>query len=88
MPSPPWFVYLLYSVSTGRIYTGISTDPQRRLQEHNGQGTRGAKATRAGRPWHIARVERCESRSEALQREREIKGLPKKVKLLLAGLAA
>lgn len=84
----PWFVYILYSVTTGRLYTGISLDPDRRLTEHNGKGKRGAKSTRYGRPWRIVRMERLDSKSEALKREAAIKRLSREEKLLLAGLSA
>jgi putative endonuclease len=82
----PWYVYVIYSVSTGRLYTGISTSPTRRLEEHN--AGKGAKATRAGRPWKIVRVEMARSKSNALKREAAIKKLNHSQKLLLVGLAA
>lgn len=81
-----WFVYLLYSVKTGKLFTGISKDPHERLARHN--AGRGAKATKTGRPWRIVWLEACDSRAGALRREYEIKGLPRTDKLLLAGLAA
>ena len=83
-----WYVYLLYSVSSGKLYTGISTAPTRRLAEHNGLGTKGAKATRAGRPWKIVHVESVPTKSAALKREAEIKKLSHAQKLVLTGLAA
>ncbi len=86
MPAQPWYVYVLYSVSTGRLYTGISTSPARRLGKHNA-GT-GAKATRRGRPWKIVHVETKDSKSEALKREYAIKQLKRAQKLVLVGLAA
>lgn len=48
-----WFVYVLWSETAGRTYVGISTEPDRRLAQHNGQRVGGARATRAGRPWVI-----------------------------------
>jgi putative endonuclease len=83
---PEWYVYIIYSVSTGRLYTGISTSPTRRLGKHNA-GT-GAKATRAGRPWNIVYVEKATSKSAALKREVAIKRMKRAEKLLLAGLSA
>lgn len=77
-----WFVYIIQSIVTGRLYTGITTDLDRRLQEHNG-GRRGAKATRAGRPWEVAFQAPCSSRSEALKREAHIKSLTRAAKLQL-----
>lgn len=82
-----WYVYVLYSVTTGRLYTGISTSPSRRLDEHN-TGKKGAKATRAGRPWKLVRVEEFETKSQALKREYAIKSLKRATKLVLVGLAA
>lgn len=79
---------MLYSVTTGRLYTGISTNPDRRLGEHNGKGRKGAKATRYGRPWRIVRTERYTTKSLALKREAEIKRLKRTEKLLLCGLSA
>jgi putative endonuclease len=49
-----WWLYLLRS-STGRSYVGISNDLDRRIAQHNGELTGGAKSTRAGRPWQIVR---------------------------------
>jgi putative endonuclease len=82
----PWYVYVIYSFSTGRLYTGISTSPTRRLEEHN--AGKGAKATRAGRPWKIVRVEMGGTKSNALKREAAIKKLNHSQKLILVGLSA
>ena len=82
-----WYVYVLYSITTGRLYTGISTAPSRRLDEHN-TGKKGAKATRAGRPWKIVHVEEFCTKSQALKREYAVKRLKRAAKLLLVGLAA
>lgn len=86
MVKETWFVYILYSVRTSKLYTGISKDPYERLARHN--AGRGAKFTRQGRPWRIVYTEAQESRSAALRREYEIKGLSRDEKLILAGLAA
>ncbi|MDX1590109.1 MAG: GIY-YIG nuclease family protein [Oleiphilaceae bacterium] len=43
MPSD-WSLYMLRTAS-GALYTGITTDVQRRLQEHR-KGVRGARALR------------------------------------------
>jgi predicted GIY-YIG superfamily endonuclease len=48
-----WFVYVLVSPRLDRTYVGISIEPQRRLDEHNGLLPGGAKSTRAGRPWNL-----------------------------------
>ena len=79
---------MIYSVSSGRLYTGIAKDPQRRLAEHNGKNRRGAKATRYGRPWQLVYTERYDTKGQALQREHVIKSFPKTEKLLLCGLSA
>jgi putative endonuclease len=75
-----WFVYVIQSQVTERLYTGISNDPIRRLDDHNGS-KRGAKATRAGRPWKLVYVEKSLTKGEALHREYEVKQLPREKKL-------
>lgn len=46
-----WFAYLLRSSTLDRTYVGVSTDPDWRLAQHNGERAGGARSTRAGRPW-------------------------------------
>jgi putative endonuclease len=68
-----WFIYILHC-GDGTLYTGVTTDVERRLREHN-HGPRGAKYTRARRPLALAYQEAAESRSAACRREWEIKQL-------------
>jgi putative endonuclease len=76
----PWFVYILHCADNS-LYTGITTDLQRRLQEHNGDTTSlGAKYTRARRPVEPVYIEQLASRAEASQRESSIKKLSRKQK--------
>lgn len=48
-----FFCYLLYSHDRTRTYIGATTDPNRRLRQHNRECTGGAKATK-GRVWKRA----------------------------------
>lgn len=75
----PWFVYMVHC-SDGTLYTGVTTNLNRRLEEHN-TGAAGAKYTRARRPVMLKWFERCESRSSASKREAEIKKLDREQKL-------
>jgi predicted GIY-YIG superfamily endonuclease len=69
-----WFVYVLRSSRARRTYVGISTDPSRRLEQHNGDRPGGAKSTRAHRPWQIGIVYGpFEGRSAASQCEAAVK---------------
>lgn len=74
MNKTPWFVYIIQTVKN-RLYTGITTDVQRRFQEHNGDLPRGAKFFRSDKPEKIVYLETCKNRSEALIREAQIKRL-------------
>ena len=67
-----WFVYLL-QCQNGKIYTGITTDVNRRFEEHL-SGT-GAKFTRSNPPLQILAFKPCISRSEASSIEYHVKGL-------------
>ncbi len=77
-----WFVYMLCCADR-TLYTGVTTDLQRRLQEHNGELKGGAKYTRVRRPVELVWQEVQEDRSAAAKREYEIKCLSRKKKLKL-----
>lgn len=70
-----WILYLIRN-SAGRFYTGITTDMVRRLAQHNGTLTGGAKSTRGGRPWEVVRLWGPFDRSIAGKLEYELKRLP------------
>ena len=76
-----YFVYIL-ECNDNTLYTGITTDLQRRVQEHN-KSDRGAKYTKVRRPVKLVYSEVCEDRSSASKREYEIKHLSRKEKLEL-----
>jgi predicted GIY-YIG superfamily endonuclease len=64
-----WYCYLLVSEDGSRTYIGATIDPDRRLQQHNGQKAGGAKATH-GRSWtRYALVEGFPDSTAALQFE-------------------
>ena len=49
----PWHCYLLVSDDNKQTYIGATVDPDRRVQQHNGQKAGGAKRTK-GRQWSRA----------------------------------
>lgn len=65
---------------SGALYTGISTDPVRRVREHNGS-RRGAKWARSQRPIKLLWQEGPFSKSVALKFERKLKSLTRQQKL-------
>ncbi|MBI3394539.1 MAG: GIY-YIG nuclease family protein [Spirochaetia bacterium] len=68
-----WFVYII-ETTNGRLYTGITTDPERRFQEHvSGKG--GARFFRIDPPKKILYLEKKRDRSTASRREAQIKGM-------------
>jgi putative endonuclease len=76
-----WYVYIL-KCNDNTLYTGVTTDVQRRFKEHK-EGKTGAKYTRGRFPLEIAYEETCPSRSEAQVREAQIKKLTRSEKLVL-----
>ncbi len=74
-----YFVYIVECADT-TLYTGITTDLERRLTEHN-QSEKWAKYTRVRRPVTLVYSEKHASRSEACQREYAIKQLSREEKL-------
>lgn len=67
-----WSVYILRCCD-GSFYTGVTTDLERRLREH--QEGKAARYTRTRRPIALAYREECGSRSESLARECAVKSL-------------
>jgi putative endonuclease len=77
-----YYCYIL-ECSDGTFYTGWTTDPDRRLSQHN--AGRGAQYTRSRRPLRIVYLEQLPDRRAAMVRERAIKSLKRKGKLDLIG---
>lgn len=67
-----WWLYML-RCADGTLYTGITTDVERRLAEHN--SGKGAKYTRSRRPVEVVYREPCPDKSAALRREIAVKRL-------------
>ncbi|WP_440874722.1 GIY-YIG nuclease family protein [Thalassotalea sp. PLHSN55] len=79
MQSNCWSIYLLRCADNS-LYAGITTDIDRRLNEHNHSNRLGAKYTRVRRPVTLAYLEQASDRSSASQREYQLKKLTKKEK--------
>lgn len=75
-----YWVYLL-ECKDGSFYAGMTTDVERRAQEHN-DGL-GAKYTRGRGPVKVVYREECANKSEALKREIVLKKLSRAQKLKL-----
>ena len=80
MPASTWFVYII-RCADHTLYTGITTDIERRLAEHN--AGIGARYTRARLPVELIHAEPAADRSAASRREAAIKRLPRTAKLSL-----
>ena len=76
------WVYVL-RCADGTLYTGYTTDVERRVAEH--EDGEGAKYTRGRTPVELVHVEGYSSRSTALSREHEIKTFSRRRKLRLIG---
>lgn len=74
-----WYVYMIKS-SDGRLYTGVTTDVERRFSEHSGT-PRGARFFRGRQPVEVVYTENHPDRSSAQRRESVIKKLTKAMKL-------
>ncbi|MFP4046023.1 MAG: GIY-YIG nuclease family protein [Candidatus Aenigmatarchaeota archaeon] len=72
-----WYLYLL-RLSDDSLYTGITKDLERRLEEHrNGDGS---KYVRSRLPCELVYKEEHEDKSSALKKEAEIKSWSKERK--------
>jgi putative endonuclease len=75
-----WVVYMLECADKS-LYTGITTNLERRLAEH--AAGKGAKYTRGRGPFRLVYSETCTDRAEATRRETAIKLMDKAQKRLL-----
>lgn len=75
-----WYLYIL-RCGDDSLYTGITTDVDRRLAAH--RSGKGAKYTRGRGPLSLVYRETCGNHGQALRRELEIKALSREEKLQL-----
>ncbi|MDG6096191.1 GIY-YIG nuclease family protein [Alteromonas sp. ZYF713] len=79
----PWYVYLLKTASN-TLYTGITTDPKRRMRQHSGAIKGGAKALRGKTPLSFYCIFEVNDKSQALRLEAWIKQRNRQAKEALA----
>lgn len=71
-----YYVYIILSHSRNCSYCGYTVDPVKRLRQHNGHISGGAKATKGKGPWEYLAVITCtawKSKSPAMSLEWHIK---------------
>ena len=71
------YVYVL-ECADGTLYTGYTTDVERRVAEHDAGD--GAKYTRGRTPVEVVLTESFDSRAAAMRREHEVKALSRRAK--------
>ena len=71
-----WFLYLI-RCKNGRLYTGITTDVERRFAEHTSNDKKGAKYLRGKAPLALVIKKKIGSKSMALKIEAKVKKLSK-----------
>lgn len=81
-----YWVYIV-RCADGTLYTGIATDVDRRIEEHNGARPRGARYTAARRPVSLVWRATFASRAEACREEFRIKQLTRDGKVALIAAA-
>ncbi len=69
-----FYTYIL-KCSDGTYYTGKTNNLEKRLKQHNGEISGGAKYTRSRRPVNLHYLEKYKDAHSALIRELEIKKL-------------
>lgn len=72
-----WKLYIL-RCGDGTLYTGITTDVEKRLEAH--RSGKGAKYTRGRGPLELVYQEVCADHSAALKREHEVKSMSRQEK--------
>jgi putative endonuclease len=73
------YVYIIQSVVNHSFYTGMTSDIEKRILEHNsGKGT----YTKKFMPWKLVYFEVCENRIAARKREKYLKTAEGKISVL------
>jgi len=65
-----YYTYILQSEKDDSFYIGTTSDVDRRLIEHNNGFS---PYTSKKSPWKLVYVEKCESKTEAIKREKFLK---------------
>ncbi len=71
-----WYLYLI-RCRDGTLYTGISTDVDRRFAQHQGAGNAGSRYLKGRGPLNLVFQENLGSKSLALKVECRVKRMPK-----------
>mgnify|MGYP003627072324 CR=1 FL=1 len=76
-----WYLYVV-KCADDSLYAGITTDPERRLKEHN-ESSRGAKYTRSRRPVdNLVILGSFTKVGDALRAEKKFKSLSRREKIM------
>ncbi len=81
-PSAAWRVYII-ETQKGLLYTGCTTDVERRFGEHQAGGIKAAKFLKVKGPLTLRYQEQVANKRAALKRENEIKKMSRDRKLKL-----
>jgi len=80
------YYFYLVRCNDNSLYSGITKDITRRLQEHNSLTGKGSKYVRSRQPAKLVYHEKFESKSKALKREAKVKQWNKTQKEQLVSL--
>lgn len=81
MKAKEWFVYIIQN-EKGHLYTGITTDVERRFKEHS-NSPRGAKYFRGKVPVEVVFQKKFKDRSSASKYEALVKKMKRQEKIQL-----
>ena len=79
-----WYLYIILT-EKGALYTGITTDLERRFSEHAMDKKKGAKFFRSTKPVKIVFTKKFKNRSLASKFEAKVKKMKREEKLKLCG---
>ncbi len=82
MDMSTWYLYII-RCSDNSLYTGITIDVDRRLEEHCGKGKNGAKYLKGRGPLKLEFQAKIGDRGLAMIAEIKVKQLPKRRKEML-----